>query len=63
MSDDSSETGAAVSPQVFDPGNVYGRTFDVIYGRSRPSIYTRTYSVVMGRTFDVIYGRPFPGSL
>lgn len=49
-------------------GALYGRTFDVIYGRPRPMIYNapsgaRTYAVIMGRSFDTIYGRPFPGSL
>ena len=66
-----SNTAAPVSSDVVTPlvvGALYGRTFDVIYGRARPMIYNaptgaRTYAVIMGRTFDVIYGRPFPGNL
>ena len=64
----SSAGSDTVNPAVYTTQPIYVRTFDVIYGRSRPMIYNaptgaRTYAVIMGRTFDVIYGRPFPGSL
>jgi hypothetical protein len=61
-------TVSASGPATQVVGDIYGRTFDVIYGRPRPMVYNapsgaRTYAVIMGRSFDTIYGRPFPGSL